>query len=98
MSLARIPGSPLLDKSACQYWDGHGWQVGDEAAAVPVALTGPWSGPRVLVAGADYPALYGGFIDPLHNDGRDLYFTLSQWGPYNVFWMHTTLKSETGHL
>jgi len=135
VSLARVSGPRLLDKSAYQYWDGRGWRAGDEAAAVPVArgpagelsvaynsffrrwlmvsldvdrhalvlrdapaLTGPWSGPRVLVTGADYPALYGGFIDPLHNDGRDLYFTLSQWGPYNVFWMHTILKAEPGSL
>ena len=58
------------------------------------ALTGPWSEGTTLVKGADYPALYGGFIDPLHNNGKDLYFTLSQWRPYNVFWMHATLKAE----
>ena len=129
ISLARVYGPRLLDKAAYQYWDGHGWQVGKEAAARPLikgpagelsvaynsffhrwllvtldadlnalvlrdapALTGPWSRPTILAKGADYPALYGGFIDPLHNSGRDLYFTLSQWWSYNVFWMRSTLK------
>lgn len=129
--LARVYGLRLLDKESYQYWDGHGWRIGSEAAAAPLvkgpagelsvaynsffhrwlmvsldvgqnalvlrdapALTGPWSRPTILVKGADYPTLYGGFIDPLHNDGKDLYFTLSQWGLYNVFWMHSTLKSS----
>jgi len=131
VSLARVFPRRLLDKEAYQYWDGQGWQIGNEAAAVPVAhgpagelsvaynsffrrwlmvsldedrhalvlrdapaLTGPWSEEKTLVKGADYPVLYGGFIDPLHNSGKDLYFTLSQWWPYNVFWMHTTLNAE----
>ncbi len=56
------------------------------------ALTGPWSAPQTLVDGASFPVLYGGFIDPLHNDGQDLYFTMSQWWSYNVFWMHSRLE------
>ena len=55
-------------------------------------LTGPWSDEKKLVDGQEYPALYGGYIDPIHNTGPDLYFTMSQWAPYNVFWMHATLK------
>ncbi len=58
------------------------------------ALTGPWSAPKTLAKAADYPGLYGGYIDPLHNSGKDLYFTLSQWHPYNVFWMHAVLEQE----
>lgn len=59
------------------------------------ALTGPWSAATVVVKDADCPGQYGGFIDPLHNKGPDLYFMLTQWKPYNVFWMHATLKSRT---
>ena len=58
------------------------------------ALTGPWSAPKILAKAADYPGLYGGYIDPLHNSGKDLYFTLSQWHPYNVFWMHAVLQQD----
>lgn len=57
-------------------------------------LTGPWSAPTILATAADYPGLYGGYIDPVHNKGKDLYFTLSQWQPYNVFWMHAVLEKE----
>ncbi|GAB2758633.1 hypothetical protein GCM10027174_38740 [Salinifilum aidingensis] len=47
-------------------------------------LTGPWSAGEVAVAGFDYPALYGGFQCPWPRDRPALYFTLTQWGPYNV--------------
>lgn len=61
------------------------------------ALTGPWSGQRVVVRGGpdgEYPALYAPFIHPWSaaSGGPDLYFAMSQWGPYNVFLMRTTLN------
>jgi hypothetical protein len=55
-------------------------------------LTGPWSPGEVVVSGADYPALYGGFLHPWANTGPSVYFTLSQWGPYNVTLMRTDLN------
>lgn len=54
-------------------------------------LTGPWSPPQVVADGKDYPAPYGGYLHPWANDGRSIYFTLSQWGPYNVTLMRTDL-------
>ncbi len=54
--------------------------------------TGPWSDPTTVVSSAQYPGLYGGFLHPWSSSGRDLYFTMSQWDPYNVFLMHTTLS------
>jgi hypothetical protein len=48
-------------------------------------LTGPWTEGEVVVAGARYPALYGGFQHPWAVDGPAVYFTMSQWGPYNVY-------------
>ncbi|ALG14568.1 DUF4185 domain-containing protein [Kibdelosporangium phytohabitans] len=57
-------------------------------------LTGPWADGQVLVDGGDYPAPYGGYLHPWANDGEDVYFTLSQWGPYNVKLMRTRLKSD----
>lgn len=47
-------------------------------------LTGPWSKGAVVAAGAQYPALYGGFQHPWATDRPAIYFTMTQWGPYNV--------------
>lgn len=47
--------------------------------------TGPWSEGRTLVAGADHPALYGGYLHPSALDGDEIFFTVSRWGPYNVY-------------
>ncbi|TLS49524.1 DUF4185 domain-containing protein [Paenibacillus antri] len=55
-------------------------------------LTGPWSAETEVVTGADHPGLYGGFIHPWTNDGADLYMLVSEWGPYNVILMRSTLS------
>lgn len=60
------------------------------------SITGPWSGQRVVVRGGEggeYPALYAPFIHPwsAESGDQDLYFAMSQWGPYNVFLMRTRL-------
>ena len=47
-------------------------------------LAGPWTDGEVVVAGAQYPALYGGFQHPWVVDRPSVYFTMTQWGPYNV--------------
>lgn len=47
-------------------------------------LTGPWSAGQVLASGAEFPALYGGFQHPWAADRAAIYFTMTQWGPYNV--------------
>ncbi len=54
-------------------------------------ITGPWSVAKPVMLARDYPGLYGPFIHP-QSDGKDLYFTMSQWRPYNVFFMKATLK------
>jgi Domain of unknown function (DUF4185) len=59
-------------------------------------LTGPWSGQRVVVRGGEggeWPALYAPFIHPWSaaSGEQDLYFAMSQWGPYNVFLLRTRL-------
>ncbi len=58
------------------------------------SVTGPWTGEKILAKSADYPALYGGFIHPFFNDGTELYFNMSQWEPYNVFFMKATLTED----
>ena len=57
------------------------------------SLTGPWSGEQVVAKGSDYPGLYGTYMHPW-SSGPDLYFTMSQWDPYNVFLMHTKLTDD----
>ncbi|MGH3518896.1 MAG: DUF4185 domain-containing protein [Haloechinothrix sp.] len=57
------------------------------------AVDGPWSEPEVLVSGRDHPALYGGYLHPWALDGPEIYYLMSQWQPYNVFLMRSTLVS-----
>ncbi|WP_342660167.1 hypothetical protein Rruber_04781 [Rhodococcus ruber] len=51
---------------------------------------GHWSDATPLVRTADYPKAYGGFMHPW-SDGRDLYFTVSEWDSYNVYLMRARL-------
>jgi hypothetical protein len=59
------------------------------------SLTEGWSAETEIATGAEFPGLYGGFIHPWTNDGKDLYFLMSEWGPYNVVLMHATLEKGT---
>jgi hypothetical protein len=54
---------------------------------------GPWSSPVTLASHDQYPGLYGAFMNPafLADGGRTIYFVMSQWNPYSVFWMRATL-------
>lgn len=58
-------------------------------------VTGPWSAETEIAKGGEYAQLYGAFIHPWSTSGKDLYFLMSQWGPYNVFLMHSTLNEGT---
>lgn len=57
---------------------------------------GPWGEPMELVPGAEYPGLYSPYLNPRYvsDDGRTIYFTLSLWGPYNVFWFSADLERK----
>ncbi|TKC15412.1 DUF4185 domain-containing protein [Robertmurraya kyonggiensis] len=59
------------------------------------SLTGGWSDEVEIATGAEFPGLYGAFIHPWTNDGDDLYFVMSEWGPYNTVLMHSTLSKGT---
>lgn len=54
---------------------------------------GPWSSPQVVVSSADYPGLYGGFMHPW-NSGGTIYFTMSQWNPYNIYLMKVSIDAS----
>jgi hypothetical protein len=59
-------------------------------------LTGPWGEEQIVVTAKEYKRLYAPYIMPMSDLGNDVYFTLSQWGPYNVFLLHTTLEGIPG--
>lgn len=54
---------------------------------------GPWTEPKTIASGEDYPNTYGASIHPW-STGTDLYFTMSQWSTYNTYLMHTTVTPE----
>ena len=57
-------------------------------------LTGPWSEPYIAARAIDYPALYAPYMYPLWNDGPDIYFNMSLFGPYQVYLLKTRLPEE----
>lgn len=57
------------------------------------APQGPWSTPSVVASFADYPGLYGGFMHPW-SSGSDLYLTMSEWTPYNVYLIRISLNQD----
>jgi len=78
-----------LDQWLMTYLDESRREIVLRTAPAP---TGPW-GPEQAVASAEmYPALYGAFIHP-SSSGSDLYFTMSEFGPYNVSLMRVRLGS-----
>ncbi len=54
-------------------------------------LTGPWSEAQVVVTRNEFPGLYGPYIVPGSEIDGEVYYTLSQWDPYNVYLMKTAL-------
>jgi hypothetical protein len=70
--------------------------MADNADAVMyegVTPWGPWSEPHVLYRQADLPGLYAPFMHPSYvaDGGRTVYFGMSHWLPYNVFWHRVDL-------
>lgn len=57
---------------------------------------GPWSTPFRLAHASRYPALYGAYMHPAYfeEEGRVIYFNMSQWLPYNVFVMRAELSRK----
>jgi hypothetical protein len=55
------------------------------------APTGPWGPAQEVVSGAQYPQLYAPYLTPMWENGPDLWFTMSLYGPYHVVLMHTSL-------
>ena len=58
---------------------------------------GSWRASVPVVCGTDYPALYGAYMHPtyIEQEGKTVYFLMSQWGPYNVFLMQVEFQRNT---
>lgn len=69
---------------------------GDLVIRSAVQYWGPWSRSATLASQARFPGLYGAFMNPhfVTDAGRTIYFVMSQWNPYAVFWMKATLRSK----
>ncbi len=55
------------------------------------SLMGPWGGAHVIAEASDYPQLYAPYLVPGLSEGREVHFTMSMFGPYNVFLMRVSL-------
>jgi hypothetical protein len=57
---------------------------------------GPWGDPLTLVSATDVAGLYAPFMDARYvaDGGRTIYFGLSIWDPYNVFWYRAELSKD----
>lgn len=78
------------------YFDSQKYAICYRSAA---RMQGPWSEERVLCSGYDpqYAQLYGSYIHPLSakEGSNKIYWTISQWQPYNVFFMEADVKYAT---
>jgi hypothetical protein len=59
-----------------------------------LAPWGPWGDPVELVKASEHPGLYGPYMNERYtaDGGQTIYFTLSLWDPYNVYWYKATLE------
>jgi hypothetical protein len=88
-----VAWNTYLHRWLMTYTDGGASSASIREAAAP---WGPWSDATTLVSQAAVPGLYAPYMLPEYtaNDGRTIYFTLSKWGPYNVFWYRADLVKK----
>lgn len=79
-----------LDRWIMTYTHGGGNGTEIRESATP---WGPWGDAFSLVSPATVPGLYSPYMlaDFTSDGGRTIYFTLSKWGPYNVYWFKADL-------
>lgn len=84
--------SKYLDRWLMTYSD-----AGNAYIREGITPWGPWGEPIELASSTDYPGLYSPYMNPRYvsPDGRTVYFTLSLWDPYNVFWFSAQLDRIT---
>jgi hypothetical protein len=71
---------------------------GDTSLREGITPWGPWGDAITLVSQAEVPGLYAPYLSPLAtaNSTNTIYFTLSIWDPYNVYWYKADLVSVPG--
>ncbi len=79
-----------LDRWIMTYTHGGGNGAEIRESATP---WGPWGEAFQLVSPQAVPGLYSPYMhaDFTSADGRTIYFTLSKWDPYNVYWFQADL-------
>lgn len=82
-----------LSRWIMTYTDGGGDGTAIREGATP---WGPWGDKHTLVSSSDVPGLYSPYMLPQYteNGGRTIYFTLSVWDPYNVYWYKADLVRQ----
>ena len=55
-------------------------------------INGKWSDLKILADVNQFKGLYCPYIYPLRNNEDQLYFTMSQWEPYNVYLMKADIE------
>jgi hypothetical protein len=93
-----VVGGPVAELSVKYDSYSHKWLMmyllnGDLILKTATSLTGPWSAPQIAVSSSDYPTNYGGYIHPWSSSGN-IYFTMSQWDPYNVYLMRLRINTS----
>lgn len=71
------------------------WGHGAVTARTAECMTGPWSDEKVVVTSFDVPQLYAPYMPPRWNDGPEIYFSLSRFDHYDVYWWRTQFPDET---
>ena len=61
-----------------------------------LAPWGPWSEPHTITTQGETPGLYAPYTTPRYVSGERVYFTLSIWNPYQVFWYSMDLVKRGG--
>ncbi len=88
-----VAWSTYLHRWLMTYLDGPAVATHIREGAAP---WGPWAEPVTLVSATDAPGLYAPFMSSRYtaDGGRTIYFTLSRWDPYNVFWYRADLVKQ----
>jgi hypothetical protein len=88
-----VAWNEYLSRWIMTYTDGGGDGTAIRESATP---WGPWGDKHTLVSASDVPGLYSPYMLPQYtaNGGRTIYFTLSVWDPYNVYWYKADLVKQ----
>lgn len=84
--------NPYLERWIMMYLNEDSESIEVRESSEP---TGPWSQPWQVVSGNDYRWLYGAYMHDLYteNNGKTVYFLMSQYDHYNVFLMRVIFES-----